>query len=295
MPVNSRIFNGNRAVACGLVLFGILFGCSILPAQRPYVRGTQYPNPGQPQAPKPFVLDMLVVEGRVTANITNCPLQTVLQELADRTGILFEVRSQDNSQVSIHLNRVVLPEAIQRIASNSNTMFFYGKGTPGFEPITLVRVFSRTNPVQQPGLVYLGSGVVTKSNETVETPEQAIKVLSENTDVKMREKAIEILVHSENDGALKALVNSVLDPAPEVRIAAIEGLAARDAHKALPVILKSLKDPHPKVRQSAINAVAFLGDSQNLNNLKPLIADRDQGVVAAARIAIVKLSAAVKR
>ena len=259
----------------------------------------QFPPPGtEPQSGKPperpSVLKMRVEEGRVIADISDSPLQKVLQELADRSGIIFEVRSEDNPLVSIHLQRVPLQEAIQRITSGSNAIFLYGQGSES-DRITMVRVFPRTAPVQQPGILYLGSGTITKTSHAVETPEQALSVLAANASIEDREAGIEILVKSKSDEAVQALIKCVTDPAPEIRVAAIEGLATMDAHSALPAILKRLKDDHPGVRQSATAAVALLGDARNVKDLKPLSLDRDSSVAAAAETAIRKLSAGERK
>jgi HEAT repeat protein len=240
-------------------------------------------------------MHMRVDEGTVTAEIANSPLQSVLQELAERTGIVFEVRSQENPLVSIYLYHVSLQEAIQRIASNSDTMFFYDQGKMDPERITLVRIFPRTRSIQQPSLVYLGTGNVTKSNEDIETPEQALEVLGKNASIEARENAIELLVDTKSDTAIKDLMNFMFDPTPEIRAAVIEGLAALGAREALPAILKSLKDAHPGVRQSAATAVALLGTAKNLKDLMPLSSDKDASVAAAADIAIRKLSAELKK
>ena len=284
---------GKRSIVFLLAAILLLTLSSSLPAQRrePIPRTATIPAQ-QPQA-KPAIMKMRVEEGRLIADITDTPLQNVLRELAERTGIIFEVRSQDNPLVSIHLQRVTLQEGIQRIASGSNAIFFYGEGS-GSERIILVRVLPRT-PIPQPSLVYLGTGVVTKTNYTVETPEQALQVLSSNASVEDREVGIEILVKTKGDPAVKALMNCLSDPAPEIRVAAIEGLASMDARAALPAILKGLKDSHPGVRQSATNAVALIGDARNVKDLKPLSFDKDSSVAAAAEIAIRKLSAAERK
>jgi len=261
-----------------------------------------FPNPpqGQPQPvnpiqvpqaqqeQKPITLSIRIVNGKVTADIVNCPLHTALKDLAERTGIIFEVRTEDNLQVTVHLNQIAMPEAIQRIAFERNTIFYYDQDKP--ERITMVRVFPRTKSFQQPGLVYLGTGAITKTNEDVDTPEQALKVLAGEGRAAAKEKAIEILVKNKSAEGIQALKTSMSDPVPEIRAAAIEGLVALKAQDALPGILKSLKDGHPGVRQSAVTAVALLGSAQNVKDLKPLSTDRDASVAAAAGIAMKQLS-----
>jgi hypothetical protein len=251
---------------------------------------------GQQQPPTTVgVMKMRVVDGKVIAEITGTPLQTVLQELAERTGIIFEIRTQENPLVTLRLNQVPLQEAIKRIASSCNTIFLYGQGAAEPEHITMVRVFPRTTPVQQPAIAYLGTGTVTRSNDLIETPEEALKALAERKDIEGKEKAIEILVASKSDLAVQALTGSIADPAPEIRVAAIEGLATLQARAALPEIIKCLKDSHPSVRQSAATAVALLGDAGNIKDIKPLSSDKDSSVAAAAETAIRKLSAAAKK
>ncbi len=280
-----------------LVLFGMMVLCPDTPAQRPSVVPSVAGN--QPSAKKqaqtPAVLKIRIEGERVTAEIFDCPLQTALQDLAERTGIIFEVRSQENSPVSVRLNQIPMAEAIQRIAAGSNTVFLYKPGAPGSEPISMVRIFPRGNEPIQPGIIYLGSGVVTKKNDALETPEQAVKALAESSKVQDREKAIEILVADKSEASVKALEDATSDRAPDIRVAAIEGLVALEARSALPRILRCLRDRHPGVRQSAVTAVALLGSADNVKQLKPLSADRDASVAAAAELAIRRLSANARK
>jgi|WetSurSiteA1Bulk_404760.scaffolds.fasta_scaffold09112_2 hypothetical protein len=298
-PPKTRSQGGKRSRICSLCAVMMLTLCANLPAQRP-----QFPPPlptQRPQVSPPTVqqqnkgfMKMRVEEGKVTADITDTPLQVVLQELAEWTGVIFEVRSQENSPVSIHLQHVSLQEAIQRITPGSNTIYLYGQGEESAK-LKLARIFPRTPPVQQPALVYLGTGAVTKNNHTVETQEQALQALASSAILEDREMAIEVLVKNKGEVAVRALTDSIADPAPEIRVAAIEGLAAMGARAALPEILKSLKDSHPGVRQSAVTAVALLGDAGNLKDLKPLTSDKDTSVATAAEVAIGKLSSSGKK
>ena len=269
-----------------LCVFGMLVAASV---STPQVRS---PFP-QPQPAGPTYMKIRVEGNQVTADIRNTPLQQVLEEIAARTGVVFEIQSQENPPISINLYRVGLREAIQRIVSSENSIFYYGKDTAGQSRIELVRVFPRANQPPQPSLHILGTGTVTKSgDDTVDTPDQAVKVLTESKNLEARQKAIEVLVKAKGDVSILALEVALADPAPEIRVAAIEGLASLGVRSTLPSIILSLKDTHPGVRQSAIVAVALLGDSENVKDLKPLSRDPDASVAAAAEIAIRKLTSA---
>jgi hypothetical protein len=291
-PVNRCVGRIKTAVFCLLAALMIPGFCANLHAQR--IVPVPAPNPQGGTGGKVVLLKMRVDEGRVTADITDAPLQQVLKELAERTGIVFEVRSQENPPVSIHLQHVLLPEAIQRIAAGSNAIFYYGKAAES-ERITLVRIFSRMAPGPQPSLLYIGTGEITKTNYTVETPEQALQVLASTAGIEDKEIGIEILTKSKGEAAVKALMGCMSDPVPEIRVAAIEGLAAMGTQAALPAIVKRLKDEHPGVRQSATTAIALLGNAGYVKDLKPLSFDKDPGVAAAAEVAIRKLSATEKK
>lgn len=297
MRMNNWVPNRNQWRTYRLFRFGMLILFSAIPAQGVPLQRTSVPMPASqlPPGQLPAILTMRVEEGAITAKIANSPLQDVLRELAERAGIIFEVRGQENPLVTLNLQRVSLQEAIQRIAPGFNTVFFYDKGQQDSQRITLVQIFPRTNTTPQPSILYLGTGAVTKTNDNIDTAEQAMNILAEGTNVKVREKAVEFLVSTKSEEAVKALIRSISDPAPGIRVAVIEGLAALNVQAALPNILKSLKDPNPTVRQSAATVVALLGNAQNVKDLRPLSKDKDPGVAAAAEMAIRKLSASVKK
>ena len=289
---NRNLWKASYLFRIGVLAFLAAIPAYGIPPQRPASRTTA---PQPPVSQQPAKQSIRVEEGKVTATITDSPLQNVLRELAERTGIIFEVRSQENPLVSVHLQAVDLREAIERIVPGFNTIYFFDQSEPASGRITLVQVFPRTDVTPQPGILYLGTGAITKSNDNIETEEQALKILAESTDIEAKEKAVEILVTAKSDEAIKALISSISDGSPEIRVAAIEGLAALDVKEALPNILKGLRDRHPAVRQSAATAVALLGTAQNLKDIRPLSADSDPGVAAAAETAIRKLSSSVKK
>ncbi len=232
-----------------------------------------------------------VEDDLVTAELRNVPLQTALEELAARTGIVFEVAQQENDPVSVSLFKASLQEAVERLIGPGNFIIYYGRSETGPSRIEFVRVLNRSSKSNQASLLYLGTGSITKSGEdTIDSPEQALKALSESKNVDAREKAIEVLVAAKSEDTVPTLAKAMTDEAPEVRAAAIEGLASIGARGALPQIVQSLKDKHPGVRQSAVKAVALLGDADNVKDLRPVEHDQDASVAAAADIAIKTLS-----
>jgi hypothetical protein len=245
------------------------------------------------QSTTPAVVKIRVADGRVTAEIRNAPLQDVLEELAARSGVVFEIETQQNPMVSQVLDKEELPEAIKRILGNtSDSIFKFTKDAGGGDVVGLVRIFPRDNEPQQPALRFIGLGKVTKTGEeAAESPEQAATILAESRDLEQRQKAIELLALSRSDLAIQALMNALSDPAPEIKAAAIDGLAGQGSNAALPRIVLALKDKHPGVRQSAIAAIVLLGNAGNVKDLKPLSRDSDASVAMAAEMAIRKLSA----
>jgi hypothetical protein len=230
-----------------------------------------------------------VEEDHVTADLRDILLHHVLEELAAQTGVVFEIPAQVNPPVSVSFYRVTLQEAIQRIVSGNNSFFYYEPSESAGSRIQLVRIFARGKG--EASLVYIGTGAPTKrAEDALETPEQALKALEENTNVEKRQKAVEILVSAKGEPAIQGLMKALQDPSVEVKVAVIEGLSAIGVRSALPQFQQALKDSHPGVRLSAVQAIALLGDATNVKDLDPLARDKDASVAAAAQIAIRKLS-----
>ena len=283
----------HRPRAFDIVMLAV---AAIFPMQTPAFAKAQLAVPATTGSAKqtatPPVIRIRVAEGRVTAEIRNAPLQDVLEELAARSGVIFEIQTQQNPVISQLLEKAELAEAIRRILGDtSDAIFNFTKDANGKDVVGLVRLFPRDKEPQQPGLRYIGLGKVTKSGEDIpENTEQAAAILAESKDLVQRQRAIEVLAMSRNELAMQALTKALSDPAPEIKAAAIDGLASQGSSAALPKIVLALKDKHPGVRQSAIAAIVILGNAGNVRDLKPLSKDSDASVAMAAEMAIRKLS-----
>ena len=167
---------GRRYLGCVVVLLFLatghfrLFGQSPMPLNR---RQAAAQNPAHYQAQTqdqnqdiiPTVLTMQIKDGKVSASVRAAPLQKVLEELAAHSGIVFEVQSQDNPLISIALQEVSLQEAIQRIASADDLIFYHGRDSSGRGAIQLVKAYPRAEVPLQPSIRYIGRGVITKTGE----------------------------------------------------------------------------------------------------------------------------------
>jgi hypothetical protein len=289
LPKSANAWFLLSASLCALLVPGGIYGQVRRPRPAP---GVTQPDTAQ----VPASMTMRVEGAVVTAEIRATPLQRVLEEIAARTGVIFEVSSDLNPPVSISLYRAELQEAIQRIVGANDSIFYFQRDAAGQSRISFVRVFFRGTKGHPSGILYIGTGTPTKGGlDSIDTPEQALKALAESDKVEVKEKAIEALVAAKGDVAVQALIKVLNDPATEIQVAAIEGLARLGARSALPQILPALKHRHPAVRQSAVEAVALLGSMQNVQNLRPLAQDKDGGVAAAAEMAIRKLSSEAPR
>ncbi|NLV30929.1 MAG: hypothetical protein GXY47_07200 [Acidobacteria bacterium] len=147
-----------RPAPFGALVFSLAL--SQAPATGPEARAqTRQPNaPLSSPARKSALLEIRVADGRVTADIADCPLHEALAGLAERTGIIFEVRSEPNPYISVHLRDVPMEEAIGRIVPDGNILFLYDGADPA--RIVLVRILSSGGTAVQPGLLYFGTGRV---------------------------------------------------------------------------------------------------------------------------------------
>lgn len=232
-------------------------------------------------------MTLRVEENRVSAEIRSTPLQAVLRELADWTGVVFEVATDLNPPVSISLFRTSLQEAVERIASGADSIFYYRKAEAGDPQIQLVRVFHKSPKTPQGALLYIGTGARTKSASL--SPEDAAHVLLSGS-VEAKERAIEVLAGAGGEAAVSALIKAVDDPSTEVKVAAVEALVRRGARNALARVVALLRHQHPGIRQSAVEAIAELGTAENLGDVRPLTEDPDGAVAAAAQMAVRRLS-----
>jgi hypothetical protein len=262
-------------------------------------RDSRMPQPDAPplsiqnQQQKPMVLKMRVDNSLISLEIADCPMQYALREMADRTGIIFKVRNQDNQLVSAQAQKISFEDAIKLITPGRSVVYDYGD-TNNPQHLTGASIFSRVTTagaVQQPEFVYLGNGRITKVNDDFSMFQQASMVLSGNALPDVKKSAIGYLVQNKSAESVKILTGALSDPTPEIRIAVIDGLARLDAHDALPTILKSLKNENSGVRQSALKAVLQLGDATNVKDIEHLKTDKDPMVAASAESTIRKLSA----
>jgi hypothetical protein len=246
----------------------------------------------QPPPPGPQSMQIRVDGEAVTAEIRNTPAHAVFEELAARTGVIFEVAEKWNPLISLVLYRTTIEEAIQRATAPGDSILYFGRDAAGRNRITVVRVFPRGLKGQPASLRVIGTGTTTKTSDDdpIQTADQALRALSTSAKLEVRQKAVEVLAAAKSPAAAQALLGAVDDKAVEVRVAAIEALAGMNEPAALPRILEALKDPNPGARQAAVEAVAQLGTAQNVKDLRPLARDRDPGVAGAAGLAIRRLS-----
>jgi hypothetical protein len=123
------------------------------------------------------------------------------------------------------------------------------------------------------------------------TLDAALRDLGE-TSAKIRASACaDLAQHHEGSGrdrVIRALLQALEDPEPEVRAEAARGLGLARAAEGLARLSVALEDPSPLVRQTAADSLGELGDPRAVERLRKLLADerpemRFQAVISLPR------------
>jgi hypothetical protein len=139
------------------------------------------------------------------------PLQQVLAELGtDRNH--FPDRIPGELLVSISFFPCGL-SGRPAVDSRRNSISYYSRDESGQNLLTFVRIIPRNPKSGAPSLQYIGTGAITKrGTDVIDSPDAALTVLAESTDVTARQKAIEVLVASKGPTTIPALKLALSDP-----------------------------------------------------------------------------------
>jgi hypothetical protein len=194
-----------------------------------------------------------VKTGRLTLQVQNLPLESVLSEISEQSGVaIVNAQSVAQEQVSLHLRDLPLDQGLQQILKGHDTFFFYGAAAKE-EDKGVSRTSLKTIWIYPKGQ---GERIVPVPPEQWASSVEIEKRLS-HPDAAERARSVELLVARNGERALDAVRFALNDRDDQVRERTLH--AALYSGMTLPTtLLEDLArtDPSPMVRFLALGAVA---------------------------------------
>ena len=214
--------------------------------------------------------DDIKVEGdQLSVSVNGLPVNQVLQEIAAKTGMVFDVKSDLEREITVKFSNMPLVEGLKRILSPDSFVFEYGKATDS-SPSKITKV-----------IVYgTGSGTGTKisapagqKRASTDDPGPGPKRVAQQEE------------EPEAEQSLKDYGELLKDPDPELREEAISDMVDDYGIEALPLLEKALVgDGNDEVRVAAASAIGGLEEERGIASLAKGLSDTDEDV----RMAIVE-------
>jgi len=123
------------------------------------------------------------------------------------------------------------------------------------------------------------SGLLERDDVTAEmfVPE-LIKVMKEQKDDNIRQKAVFALGEKRNEEGYKMLLEALKDAAAEVRVEAVRALAKFQKKEALNELGKMFEDEDVSVRRAAVDTIAAIGGPDAIDLMIPALSNSDYAV-----------------
>jgi hypothetical protein len=212
----------------------------------------------------PFVVE--VRDDLLTVKVQQLPLEQVLKEVAQQSGISLRIQGSLAEPVSVVFENLPLDDGVKRLLKDRNFVLIYSRGPAGAAPqqLTEVLVFSTTPATP--------ASTVARRPE----PESA------------RGPARAGATGGQQQGGWSALISQGLqDGDPAVRKEVIERLGALGDKRAVEPLIRALGDEDVEVRTSATSALEDIRDERAIEPLgRILLADADEMVRAQAAQAL---------
>jgi len=198
-----------------------------------------------------------VKSGRLTLQVEKLPLEAVLNEISQQSGIaiLFQGQSLLQETLTLQLQDIPIEEGLAIMLKDYDTFFFYGR-----VPLSQNRT-ATPKPLLKTIWVYpggQGEGMAPVPPEFWASSSEIEKGLS-HPEPAQRAHAVETLVARKGEGALNMVRSALSDPEDQVRERALQ--AFLDGGVTLPrALIEELaqRDPSPVVRFLALREIGSI-------------------------------------
>jgi hypothetical protein len=260
-------------------------------------------------APPPLLRVDVGDGGFVSIDVRDARIEDLLREIARQTGLELVSTEPLDERVTLTLDHVTLPQALDRLLRNRSYLLVHGGPARGTDNALRNRLWILANGVANPHV----TAEVDRAPLPASDPLGRIDALSAvaagdgallaaelttvalgDADAVAREEAVHALGRLQGDPSARTLAHALHDPEPAVRRAAITALAdARDV-RALRVLAPVLSDADSSVREEAVYALADVGGKSAIALLQRALSDRDTSVREAAADALLGLDFVVR-
>jgi len=240
-----------------------------------------------------------VENGLLQVSVNNTPLIDLLEELADQTGIGFEIYADADRKITAKYDNIPLEEGLKRILRPNNHIILYaGKNSPAKKPkIYKIIIYDqsggssgqgiRRQPTK-PGNREMDDRTVpmnmekTDEMETEKPIEEYAKQLND-ADPDVREEALTDMAEEYGEAALIYLEKALIhDGNDEVRSTAAEEIGDLENVRGIEILAKGLNDPDEDVREAVVEALGNIGGKNALPVLRRAVKDKNEDIREAA-------------
>jgi len=190
-------------------------------------------KPAEPQSV------ITVVDGRLSVQVHNRPLQWVLEEIAQQSGLFISAEHIGEERISVHFQDVPLDQGLQHLLKDQDAFFFHGAEAEGYGTASLRAVW-----------VYAKG----KGRRIFPVP-------------------------PEDWASTQEIAQGLTDPDPEERARTIEALVDRGGKQALEPVMQALRDQNEKVRYRALYKAVDAGLALPADSLQTLLHSDSSPVV----------------
>jgi len=228
-------------------------------------------------------------DNRLSAYLTDVPLQEVMQNLSDTLGIDIELNADGDRPVSTRFNGLPLEKGLKRLLHPLNYILFYRKNEKGREPrLARITVIDGEGHAQARSFASHRQPVPDRNTSESTLPQvsnsgvPSLEVLAEqlkNPDPDIRETALYDLFSEYENKALPFLEQALTgDGNDNVRTVAADLLSNLQSKESIAALGKGLSDADEDVRWAVVDALGSVGGRDVLPLLRTVLKDKNPGI-----------------
>jgi hypothetical protein len=223
-----------------------------------------------------------IKDNLLTVKLKDTPLETVLTEIANQTGIQIIFYGPMEGALSADFSALPLDNGLKRLVREFNHVFVYQEGkTKGSEPeIVKIIIYSKMGERPRKGLEARVIEPKKWSPEKLkEVSLDSLLRALEDKDPEVREEAVDFLSGLKDERANVHLAEVLLtDEDKDVRESAAGALGELKDKRAIDPLIEALRDKDAGVRESAADALAEIGGEEVISPLMDALRDENEDV-----------------